>query len=815
MKRILGIVSVGLCAGLPTQAAERGLFLGNATKPANTIVYDASDSIARGAAQELGEYLGRVFELEFSIEKAGADQEGDIYVGKGIVPAGLLETPTAEDAEWLAAVVTEEGKLYLWGNDLPKSQGTYWAAEAFLRDHCGVRWLWPGELGQVVPKLKTLRVSAGTILDSPEFVIREPSFGYSGYISNEERVERSAWYRRMRFGRSLQGFKGTSGFNHFFRHYIPNSEFEKHPEYFGLVYPRNWIGSDKPEGPERRIGQLCTSNPDVRRIIAEKIIATDTPDIMPISPEDGFLFCECDNCKAQDSEQWEDIYARPDLSDRIFDFVRDIATQVKAGNPKSKIGIFSYSFFSNPPKDLTPMPDNVYISMTYSCGEMVTEAMQNDFRRRLEGFNKLGVKFVGREYWGTHYYCNLPWLHTVAIDENVKQIRANGAIGLYGEGGKDFANNALNYYLLSTLMWNPDASREEIIDDFCQSAFGEGAAKMKEYFQMLEDAGQSWVRSIHEERTDGGVSYATRLNGFRDMYNPQVLQKGRQLLAAAAKAAKDDLEKRRVLFFREGLDYTQIFVNMIDKYQAAAGVGAPLVFVHPRAPEGPMDDKMITDILSAAVAASAQRERRLSALQGESALDLGLLLSADKTELRPWYRLNQDALWQIRKGAYNYLVNGAFEFRDFAWRLDSEKVMFDLSYNHDSIHNSMANFHARQGCSLKTTLAGGQGTEVENTITVRTKPGVKWLLAGAVRDPDSIGFQPKMVGTVDGKPFERALTQLPNGVTDSLGWREFLCDPLTIPDGEDIVIGIKISFENKGDAEAAIWLDDLRLSKLP
>ncbi len=808
LKLETGIAAGMICLGALAAEAPKGIFLGESAEPVKTIYYAQSNRQAAAAANELGEYLERIFAAEFP-RRAATDNAGSpgIFVGEELVPQEYRLKDIGPEQEYFTWRVVD-GHAYFWGNNLIKSPGISWAVEDFLKRECGVRWLWPGAAGEVVPRLERLRVAVQTRLEKPVFSIREPSFGSSRYSTAAEKTEQRDWYRRMRFGRSIHGYRGTSGFNHYFGHYISPKEFyADHQEYFSLVSPMNWIGGNKPEAPTRtgRPGtswQLCTANPEVRRIIAQNIIRANTDTIMPISPNDGFSFCECEDCRRLDPARWTNIFKdNPDLSNRIYDFVNAIATEVKKASPKSRIGIFSYSFFSNPPTTIKSLPDNVFISMTYSAGEMGRDEQKKEFADRLEGFGKLGAKFVGREYWGTHYYLNMPWIHTELIDWNVKLINRYGATGLYGEGGKDFANNALNYYLLSELMWNPEASREAVIDDFCRSAFGKGASVMREYFALLEQKAQAWAIGNLKK------SYARRLNGFTEMYSPEVIKEAKAKLETAQETAVEPEQKKRVEFFANGLRYAEVMIRMIKTYQQAAAVGPNLIFVEPAGNITEINDDMIRNILKEAIEAGTSREAFVSSLHGTHSVSLGMMLFANQTSLRPWHRIVQDHYHALNKEQYNYLVNGAFEYDLFGWQVSGKPAETDLTDNHDDIHNLTANYHANQGKSLKANLQPGESSILTSTVRVEMKPGSRWMVSGYIHSRGG-KMTAQMIWNSDGRETIENLQTIPHGLTDSRGWREFMFEPLTAPEGKKVTAQLRFVL-----ADGTVNLDDLKLMK--
>jgi len=71
---------------------------------------------------------------------------------------------------------------------------------------------------------------------------------------------------------------------------------EEHPEYYSLI------------GGERRAVQICLTNPEVVRIVAENVKKhlREKPgiDILSVSQQDGFGgACECSECKALDEKE--------------------------------------------------------------------------------------------------------------------------------------------------------------------------------------------------------------------------------------------------------------------------------------------------------------------------------------------------------------------------------------------------------------------------------------------------------------------------------------------------------------------------------
>ena len=51
--------------------------------------------------------------------------------------------------------------------------GTFFAVDAFLEQFVEIRWLWPGELGELVPNQPSLRIGAVAVEHQPAYVWRD------------------------------------------------------------------------------------------------------------------------------------------------------------------------------------------------------------------------------------------------------------------------------------------------------------------------------------------------------------------------------------------------------------------------------------------------------------------------------------------------------------------------------------------------------------------------------------------------------------------------------------------------------------------
>ncbi|MCX7824363.1 MAG: DUF4838 domain-containing protein, partial [Verrucomicrobiae bacterium] len=192
--------------------------------------------------------------------------------------------------------------------------GTRYAVVTFLEDKLGVRWLWPGELGKVVPRRETISVKDFSSQFAPRLVQRrirdagcndrlEIGLKNLGFTAADYRRQRDAaervmsesggWFGWQKLGGSFN-VSGGHAFGHLWEKYG-----REHPEWFAM----------QPDGSrdQSRNGarsRLCKSNPELIAAIAREKIEelNKQPGLLGVSlsPNDGGAntFCTCPKCEA-------------------------------------------------------------------------------------------------------------------------------------------------------------------------------------------------------------------------------------------------------------------------------------------------------------------------------------------------------------------------------------------------------------------------------------------------------------------------------------------------------------------------------------
>ena len=800
-------------AELPKPENEKSFELGRTDA---TIYYLPENKLP---ATEMTGYLNRVFGRKYTLKKFTPADRTKPGIFIGVRPEGV-NIGADEKKEFCGRHVTDT-QLYLFGNrDAKKLKGTAFSVYDFLEQECGVRWLWPGELGTVAEPMKPIRLKTGTRIFVPVFERRMTNSYHYGvnYMSAEDRRDLYRWMDHQKVGESL--FSSQSGFQHAFGHLMTREQYGKeHPEYFALVSPRLWVGDPKPDKPTRRSDpnrpgswQLCTSNPEVRRIIAEKLAEPKDGLIRSISPNDGYGFCECAECTKQDGKPRPlHKHGIPDLTNRIYNFAGDIARQVKKLNPNAKIGMFSYSIFSGVPDDKIDFPGNMYLATCYMIAFLSDEELA-ELENHLRGLAATGARIIARESWGNHYIMDYPVLHSRKIERDLKLLHKLKAAGVYGEIGKCFGARATDIYVVQKMTWDPTLNRDDILRDFCLKGFGPKAGPvMMEFFNRQEDQVEKIARYLQKNPGPNfryyNNNYASRnlalAAGFDTDYRKMCIA----YLNRAAKLADTPERKARVEYFRRGVLLAQFTTDAINLYSDLAAIGVNMPLTQPSAKMIRMEKKSLIKLARAVLKAHLDRNRYFTLASAEHAFGGYVDRSQRMLRVRPWGILAEKTIINLTSDRFNYLVNGAFEYNGYSWEANGKngaELAFTSESNHDAEDNYMVQNHDGQGISLQVKLPPGSSGSLVNLRKISPE------------EPQEVSFRLFVKGAADprrylsvefaGVPLQGIL--LPEKAEDGSGWREIRFERVKIPAGDHV---FKIQFHNPDKTAVKLNLDDLVL----
>jgi len=297
-------------------------------KPAPIVVYKDASPRTREAAVVLAGYMEKISGVKPEVIDGDSSPlpERAIWVGvqpvvKRLFPKTDFEFQHPEEI----VIAANEKHVVIAGRDRwdpskmdvmtkegiikckQQEYGTVNAVYTFLQDQLGVRWLWPGELGEdVIPRT---RISIATPMEHryhPQIRSRGGVFNFSS-LGNKGYGRAHEWTMRQRLQLDSLSMEGGHGFGDWWERYH-----DQYPEIFAL----------QPDGtrsgfPNAHNAKLCMSNPKVWELWMEKVAAQLSQDptrtVFNVSPNDGWAsgHCVCDNCTAWD---------HPDGEPRVFNW---------------------------------------------------------------------------------------------------------------------------------------------------------------------------------------------------------------------------------------------------------------------------------------------------------------------------------------------------------------------------------------------------------------------------------------------------------------------------------------------------------------
>ncbi|MCK5804000.1 MAG: DUF4838 domain-containing protein, partial [Lentisphaeria bacterium] len=520
-------------------------------------------------------------------------------------------------------------------------RGTLFAVYTLLEKAYGVRWLWPGPSGEIIPRRDTIVLPNMELRDQPNFSWRH-IWWYK--LPSPTRSEVTLWYMRNKLG---IGFGGHSSFAHsWFGHMEGNKHFADHPEWYSLIRGerRPFVtGKDgKTIGMSR---QVCTSNPEVVAQFVRSLRRRYDPkdDVLAsISPNDGSGFCECAQCKALDHPELygpKEGYDGLVLSDRIFTFVNTVAREIRKTHPKLRLGIYSYTYLRPSPRSIAKLEPNVLVGMTQIQALYGDPAYQARDHKRADEWVARGGTLMAREYLGDYHWLLLIHPQTRILAQNLRRLKAKGYAGYDSESGLDFASNHLNYYVMARMLWDVNLDLDTVIMDFCTKAYGPAAAEMRAFYTLLEDNFAS--RDIKHMEWFAGH--------FPQWNRPETMALARRHLKAATAAADSDAIRTRIQYATIGLDLTEKTAEFLRLCQRLTDSGLP---VHMRdytkqsLPKTPSRDRVVAWIKEAKARGDA--------------LFAYLEPYAESSAAHPWPLLYMDATerWRTTVDEYHKLYVG-------------------------------------------------------------------------------------------------------------------------------------------------------------
>ncbi len=367
----------------------------------------------------------------------------------------------------------KNGKVNMWTYD---ERGSFNAVDGFLRD-LGVRWYMPGDIGEVLPEMKSISLPQVDKTVAADFPMRILNFR-AGLYGRDAMMWGFRLGTRQPYGR--QAAHGLHGMTD------NEATFKKHPDWFALY------GGKRHIDPIVKNNQLCYSNEELLKaavLFARTQLDHFDMDVVSIMPPDGYTaLCQCKLCEGKESPQ---LGSRGKASNYVWEFVNRVAKEVGKTHPDKLISNCAYGIYTNPPDNIDKLEPNVQVIIV--GGRRPTSESRDELRQLRAGWAKLtdrpveifeNYPFTGRGWYLPAYF---PRLLGESIKETIGQTR--------GEDiwiTMDFKEKAIGYnhfllYFTARNYWGgKDGDPQAIFDEYVEKFYGPAAEKMGDFFAYCE-----------------------------------------------------------------------------------------------------------------------------------------------------------------------------------------------------------------------------------------------------------------------------------------------------------------------------------------
>lgn len=380
------------------------------------------------------------------------------------------------------AVTDKKETLEIWGLD---ERGSFNAVCGYLRK-LGARWYLPGDLGEVMPKMKSIPLPQIDETVTPDFPLRQFNFRFStaGYHT-------SMWAMRLgtRNDERLNIAHGMSG--------MTNNEkvFAEHPEWFALY------GGKRDFKPGSSKIQLCYSNEGLFKetlFYVRALVDNYHFKCVSLMPPDGYTaICQCEKCRGKDSP---DRHERGKLSNHIWDFTNRVAKEIAKTHPEAKVLNGGYGVYTLPPENIKKLEPNVLVCIVGGRrpinkagykgeGEVAPKNLRAAWSKKTD--NPI-IFFENFPFTGRGWY--LPSFAPKALTETVnatKGISMGEDIWLSAGGDFDTTGIGFNHFMVyftARMYWGgKEANGDAMFREYCRLFYGPAEKQMHAFFTYCEE----------------------------------------------------------------------------------------------------------------------------------------------------------------------------------------------------------------------------------------------------------------------------------------------------------------------------------------
>lgn len=290
--------------------------------------------------------------------------------------------------------------------------------------------------------------------------------------------------------------------HHNFNYWIPGKKYNKtHPEFFAEINGERITGFDG-ESELLRSEQLCTTNPELRAEIVKNMLeyCERHPELKLIAlvPNDGFGWCECDNCaKFYDQSRKGDLYSLSEhvcKADVIYhDLIRDVAARLHAKRPDLTLAFDAYINYCAPsPGFRLDRGLTVHMAPYWRCINHTIDdpacPVNSRYAADIRAWEKAkhgGEINIYEYYMGVNFYLSLPMIHFHEMFHEMKWYAAHHVDGILTQFHiTHWSVYGMNYVLMARAARGEN--EQEAIAALFHVLFGGDAPEARRFYRRIK-----------------------------------------------------------------------------------------------------------------------------------------------------------------------------------------------------------------------------------------------------------------------------------------------------------------------------------------
>lgn len=413
--------------------------------------------------------------------------------------------------------------LEIWGMD---ERGSLNAVCDWLQG-LGVRWYLPGELGEIVPTMKSIPLTKIDETVHPDFEVRRFNVRFSTVPLDSAKW---AMHLGMRDPYGLMVAHGMAALT------SRDDVYAEHPDWFALY------GGVRRYVPGYSKNQLCYSNEELfHEAVRFCRVMFDHYgyDAVSVMPPDGYTaICQCEKCAGQDDLKRG---SRGSLSNHVWAFVNRVAKEVAKTHPDKLVVNAAYGAYTLPPTNIDKLEPNVQVVIVGGRRPRSSRPEdQEEVRQLREGWKEKTdrpyIIFENYPITGRGWYLPAYVARTIGQSVNATKGESRGE-DIWLSFGPDFETKDLGFnhfqvYFTAAMYWG--GKQQDVVallDEYCTKFYGPAAAEMRAFFDYCEanwtdmetdkaKADEALARfAAAQGKVESGSIYARRLALIDDYLN--------------------------------------------------------------------------------------------------------------------------------------------------------------------------------------------------------------------------------------------------------------------------------------------------------